>query len=197
MFIEILQIMKKGIIGFLLLLAVGLVAYSQTSKKESSSKDASNSAINWISFEEAEQKMKIEPRKVIVDVYTDWCGWCKVLDKKTYSNPELIEYVNKNFYAIKFNAEGKSPVQFLGKEWKIPSGSRINELATQLMNGRASYPTTVFLEEGFKNAQPVPGFLEVPQMESILKFFGENHHKSTQWNIYQSSFKPEWKIVSK
>lgn len=181
--------MKKSIVTFLALFVVSYMAFAQVKKK-----DASKSAteINWISFEEAEVLMKKEPRKVLIDVYTDWCGWCKVLDKKTYSNPQLISYVNKHFYAVKFNAEQKTPVRFLGKDWETQKGTKTNQLAVELMSGRLSYPTTVFLEEGFKNAQPVPGYLEVPQMESIMKFFGDGHYKTTAFNVYQTEFKGEW-----
>lgn len=176
--------------GLTVLLVISFMAYSQV-KGKGKKIEKNETGIHWISFAEAEQKMKAEPRKVIVDIYTDWCGWCKVLDKKTYSNPQLIEYVNKHFYAVKFNAEQKEPVKFLGKEWKLEGNT--NRLAMELMNGRASYPTTVFMSEGFKDAQPVPGFLEVPQMEGIMKFIGEGFNTKMTWNDFQRQFKAEWK----
>jgi len=182
--------MKKLIIASSILLLISLVVFGQ-GKKPAEVKDTKG--INWITFEEAEQKMKEQPKKVLIDVYTDWCGWCKVLDKKTYSNPQLIEYVNKNFYAIKFNAEQKEPVQFLGKKWEFVAAQKSNALAVNLMGGRMSYPTTVFMEEGFKEAQPIPGFMEVYQMEGIMKFIGDNFNKKMNWNDFQHQFKPEWK----
>ena len=66
--------------------------------------------INWMSFEQAEVKMKEHPKKVIVDVYTGWCGWCKKLDRDIYTNDSLIDYVNEHFYAVKFDAEQKTTI---------------------------------------------------------------------------------------
>jgi thioredoxin-related protein len=148
--------------------------------------------IQWLSFEEAEAKMKKEPRKVLIDFYTGWCGWCKVMDKKTYAQPDLVKYVNEHFYAIKFDAEQKDPVQFMGKKWEFQNQYRAHELAIELMQGRMSYPTTVIMDEHFTNAQPMPGYLEVYKMESILKYIAGDQHKSTPWNDWQRSFKAEW-----
>ena len=182
--------MKKILVIMTALMLGCLSIFAQGNKKEVKS---DQKGINWISFGEAEQLMKKEPKKVIIDVYTDWCGWCKVLDKKTYSNPQLIDYVNKNFYAIKFNAEQKDAFMFMGKSWTYQPKNKANELAIELMQGRMSYPTTVFMEKGFTEAQPVPGYLEVGQMEGILKFIGEGFNKKISWNDFQHQFKAEWK----
>jgi uncharacterized protein YyaL (SSP411 family) len=60
--------------------------------------------VKWLTFEEAIALHKENPKKVLIDLYTDWCGWCKVMDRETYSNAEISTYINENFYPIKFNA---------------------------------------------------------------------------------------------
>lgn len=154
--------------------------------------DPAGEEINWLSFEEAEQKMKEQPRKVIIDVYTGWCGWCKVMDKKTYANPDVIKYINQNFYAIKFNAEEKKVIHFLGKDWEYNKQYRANDLAINMLQGKMSYPTTIVTDKNFQNPNPIPGYLEVKVMEPILKYFGEKAYMKQSWEDYQKSFKPEW-----
>lgn len=146
--------------------------------------------INWMTWDEVQVAMKKEPRKVWVDVYTDWCGWCKVMDKKTFSNPELIEYMNKNFYAVKFNAEANQDIMFLGSKYAMEG--KTNSLAVKLMNGQMSYPTLVIMEENFTNPQPIPGYMPVDRMETIMKYLGEGTYKTQKFDEYSKSFVPTW-----
>lgn len=180
--------MKKTGLFLMMVLFLG----AQIAFAGNGDKDNTKEAINWITIEQAEQKMKEKPKLVLVDVYTSWCGWCKVMDKKTYTNPALIKYVNDNFYAVKFDAEQKSAIHFMGKDWHYSNQKRVNDLAVDLLRGRLSYPTTVIMEKNFKSAQPIPGYLEVPQMESILKFFGDNVYLHEKWEDYQKTFKSSW-----
>jgi thioredoxin-related protein len=148
--------------------------------------------IHWMTLDEVQVAMKKQPRKVFFDVYTDWCGWCKVMDKKTFSNKEVIKYMNKNFYAVKLNAERQDSVMFMGKLYGFVPGYRANQLAVDLLGGRMSYPTSVILEENFQNPAPIPGYLDVTMMEKILKYLGENIYKSKQFPDYEKEFVASW-----
>lgn len=71
--------------------------------------------INWLSMAELQAAYAKNPKPIIIDVYTDWCGWCKVMDRETYSNDKVADYINKNFYAVKYNAESTAQVEFANK----------------------------------------------------------------------------------
>jgi len=144
--------------------------------------------INWISWEEAVQlsQTDAQPKKIFVDVYTDWCGWCKKMDKNTFQNPEVSKYMQDNFYMVKMDAEGKDPIKYQGKTFKfVPSGRRgYHELAAALLQGRMSYPTVVFLDEQLNMLSPVPGYQQVEPFMQIAKYFGENIYKDKDWESY-------------
>lgn len=147
--------------------------------------------VNWVSFEEALELNKKEPRKFLIDLYTDWCGWCKRMDKDTYSNSEVVEVINKNFYAVKFNAEQREDVRLEDHTFKFVAQGRrgYHELAAALTNGSLSYPTTVFMTEKVEIIQPIGGYMKPADFLPIIKFIGEDHFKTISWGDYSSSGK--------
>ncbi len=149
-----------------------------------------NTEINWISFEEAVAKTSQNPKMILVDLYTDWCGWCKKMDRDTYSRAEIVAYVNDKFYAVKFDAEGAEEVSFRGHTFKFVASGRkgYHELAAALTQNKLSYPTTVFMNEELQIIQPVPGYLDAPTFDTISKYMGEGKYKNTAWEDFQKSY---------
>jgi len=143
--------------------------------------------INWVSWEEAVELNKKNPKKLFVDVYTDWCGWCKRMDKSTFTDPEIVKYMNENFIAIKFNAEQKEDITWNGNTFKfVKSGRRgAHELANALLNGRLGYPSFVLLDEDFARIMISPGFKKPEQLEKELIFAHEEKYKETNWEDYK------------
>jgi len=74
-----------------------------------------SNAIKWITFQEAVKQNSISPRKIFIDLYTDWCGWCRKLDATTYTDAKIIDYLNNNYYTVRMNAEMKDTIIFDGK----------------------------------------------------------------------------------
>lgn len=153
---------------------------------------SADNEIQWLTWDEVQVKMKENPKKVWVDIYTDWCGWCKVMDKKVFSNPDVIKYMNEHFYAVKFNAERPEDIRFMGKMFPFNKQQKVSSLAVELMQGRMSYPTSVFMEENFQGPSPIPGYQPVTTMEVILTFLAEGHYKDQDFETYNSNFKHTW-----
>lgn len=149
--------------------------------------------IKWMSFTEAAEASEKEPRKIVIDVYTDWCGWCKKMDASTFNNPTIAKYINEKYYAVKMDGEFKEEITFKGRTYKfVPNGRRgYHELPAELMNGRMSYPTIVYLDEEFNLIQALPGFRSAQDIEPILKFFGDNNYKNMSWESYQQVHKSD------
>lgn len=180
--------MKKILLLILALVTTSPAIMAQNKKK--ASKEATE--IKWMTISEVEAAMKKKPKKVFVDVYTDWCGWCKVMDKKTFSNAHVIRYLNDNFYAIKLNAEQKDSIHFQGKSYGFVPEYRANMFAIELLRGQMYYPSSVIMEAGFQNPQAIPGYLDVATMEKVLKYIGEDFYKTKQYPEYEKEFQSSW-----
>lgn len=149
--------------------------------------NAAPKRINWLTIQQAYALTQKTPKKFVVDVYTDWCGWCKVMDRKTFSEPAIVDYVNGNYYAVKLNAEQTEDIKLGKQTFKyVSGGSRgVHELAAALMKNQMSYPTTVFLDEKFQLIQPIPGYLEPRMFHQIITYFGENYHQKEPFDQYK------------
>ncbi len=180
------------LLSFVLLTAMPALHANDQKKEKDKTETQADDAIRWMTLDELQVAMKKQPKKVYVDMYTNWCGWCKVMDKKTFSNKHVIAYLNEHFYAVKLNAEQQDSIRFMGKMYGFSPQHRANEFAVELARGQMSYPTSIFIEENFQNPQPVPGYLDVIQMEMILKYFGQNLHRSEPFDVYQKNFKGTW-----
>ena len=176
--------MKRSAISFSLLVFILSVA---TSFKSDEKRPAEG--IQWLTIEEAYAKMQQEPRKVLIDVYTDWCGWCKVMDRETFKNKAVVAYVNRKYYAVKLDAEQKKAITLGDKKFVyIEEGGRgVHQLALALTNNQLSYPTTVFLDDQFNVIQPLPGYMKAKEFHEVITFFGEDYHKKEAFDTYKSN----------
>lgn len=147
--------------------------------------------IKWMTWEEAALANEKQPKKIFVDVYTDWCGWCKKMDVTTFKDPAIVEVMNKYFYAVKLNAEQKESIVWQKEEFKWMPGGRngANRLAYELLEGQFSFPSFVMLDGEFKRIAVSPGYKMADGLLKELRFAAEEHYKSTSWQDYMTKSK--------
>lgn len=153
--------------------------------------------IKWMSFNEAIEAQKKEPKKIFMDVYTDWCGPCKILDKKTFHNKDVVAYVNKHYYAVKFNGEGTEEIHYNNFTYTNPNhnpsrkGRNSQHFFANALKITA-YPSMVFFDETGKLIAPVVGYKTPQQLEIYLKMIKNDDYKklttAAAWQKYEKSF---------
>lgn len=176
----------KKIAFFAFLLTTAALGMSFWAQPENNT--AAPVEMKWYTWEEAVALNKTKPKKFLVDVYTDWCGWCKRMDRGAFIDPEVTAYMNVNFYPVKLNAEQKADIQFNNNTFKFVetgNGRGIHTLAYSLLDGNMSYPTIVYLNEKFERIMISPGYKESPALMKELKFAAEELYTKGSWEDYQ------------
>lgn len=123
--------------------------------------------INWVTLEKAMELQKKKPKKIMMDVYTNWCGPCKMLDKNTFQTADVANYVNENYYAVKFNAEGNETINYKGKVYSNPGYNP--ELAS-----RRNWPT---VWRSFYKSKPIQPLFLWMKKGMLLRPFEVTKHR--------------------
>ena len=144
--------------------------------------------IKWMSWTEAVEANAKNPKKIFVDVYTDWCGWCKRMDQSTFKDSAVVATMNANFYAVKLNAEQKESIFWRDMEFKWIEGGRngFNSLALELLDRQMSFPSFVMLDKEFARISISPGYKEPPALLKELKYAYEELYRTMSWEEYRS-----------
>ena len=132
------------------------------------------------SFEKALEEAESDDKKIIVDIYTDWCGWCKKMDKDVYENKKIKKIIDKSFIVVKLDAEGTGKIKYNGTEF--------TETGLALYFEASGYPTTVFLEPDgevieykYKNntMKNLPGYFNADEFKKMLIFIRDGKYKDS------------------
>lgn len=153
---------------FIVAVCVGSTAYGFVAH----TKGGGGTAIQWLNFEQLADSMKIKPKRVFVKIYTEWCGPCKLMDKKTLSKARIIEPLNNYYYSIALDAESKNNIRFKDSVYTFNPGlgTGVHNLAVHLGKdaGHLSYPTIVILDENLEVIYRYPSFMSVLNLEEVL-----------------------------
>tara|TARA_B100000575_G_C23129022_1_gene654557 strand:- start:1969 stop:2514 length:546 start_codon:yes stop_codon:yes gene_type:complete len=158
--------------------------------------------IQWMSLDEARAAQKVKPKKIFMDVYTNWCGPCKLLEKNTFQNPDVSRYISENYYAVKFNAEGTDEIKFYNQTFSNPNydpnrkGRNATHQFTQFL-GVKGYPTMVFFSEDGDPIMPLVGYYKPKQIELYLKMIKQGDYqvfsKPEDFENYKKNFIPRFR----
>ena len=175
--------MKKIFFPVFLVLVSGLTF---TAFKVDNKKTKATEKVKWLTWQEAAELNKKVPKKILVDVYTSWCGWCKVMDRETFTDETVAAYLTKNFYCVKLDAEMQDVIDFNGHKFEfVPSGKNgVHTLAYSLLDGNMGYPSIVYLTEKYERVVISPGFKKPNELMSELKFTAEEIFKTKSWEVY-------------
>ena len=176
------------------------------------------SPVHWMTFEQAVAATKKNPRPIMIDVYTSWCGPCKMMSKYTFDNQQVTDYLNKNFYCVKFDAECfdtvklnvtiKDTIREKGviKEIKdkeqtfsfinpAPKGTpkSAHQFAYSILDGSLQYPSIVFLNPAIQRINIIKGYHTTAQFEPIIKYFGSGSYQTKTYEEFSKTFTPAFK----
>jgi thioredoxin-related protein len=128
---------------------------------------AADPAFQWRSWDDGLQEAGSSNKHVLVDVYTDWCGWCRRMDRDVYSRKDVREYLQSRFVTVKLNAESAERASYMGRDFTartLASGFRVT-----------GYPTTIFLRSNGEHIVNVPGYVPADRFLLLLEFIGDGH----------------------
>ena len=144
--------------------------------------------INWMTLPQVEEAMKTQKKKIFIDLYTDWCGWCKRMDATTFSDPTIIDYINRNYYCVKFNAERRDTVRFNNFDFYdvSPTAKRgTNLFAYSVLEGKMSYPSFAILDESYNRLFIIAGYKSPEPFLGNLMFFSTNEYQRYSNFLYE------------
>lgn len=156
--------------------------------------------INWLGFEAAMRLCAAEPKPIIVDMYTSWCGFCRKLDAETFSDPRVAAFINEHYYAVKFDAETADSIRYKDSVYYnmrigalnddgSPAKGKSHSLAEYLLSGRMAYPTLVYMVPDKDIVAPVPGYVTPEKIEPYLLFFSEKIYEGNLFDAFTKGMK--------
>jgi thioredoxin-related protein len=134
-------------------------------------------AVDWKGWNAGLSAASSSHRPVVVDVYTDWCRWCKQMDREVYARADVAQYLSAHFVTVKLNAESGELVTYQGRSLSARSLASSFDVS--------GYPTTIFLDASGQHLANVPGYIEPAKFLLLLRYIGDGHmERGVKWDDY-------------
>jgi thioredoxin-related protein len=137
--------------------------------------------LQWVSFDEGIVEARKNNKKLLVDVYTNWCGWCKKMDENTYSDPAVGAYLKKHYVVVKLNAESEKSLRY--------KDVRYTEREFAGAFGIKGFPSTIFLKSSGEPITIFPGYADATMFQNVISFIAEDHYLRMEFDEYLSTKK--------
>lgn len=148
-------------------------------KKITPASSQADTVVHWRDLGAALTEAKASNKIIVADVYTDWCGWCRRMDKDTYSKHDVQAYLDQSFVPVRLNAESDTKVHYAGGDYtyrELAAGFRIT-----------GYPSTLFLGPDGKHLATAPGYMKAEDFLYVLRYFGDGHYKNQTFQQYEDA----------
>lgn len=151
-------------------------------RKEDSKEEAKGGEkVQWLSFDAAVAKAQKENKHLVVDVYTNWCGWCKVMDRQTYGDPDVAAYLSEHFALAKVNGESAAKLTWQGKS--------LSEREFAKAVGVNGYPSTYFMKPNADLLGGVAGYIKAPDMLIYTKYVHTKYYEKGKLQQFADSLR--------
>jgi thioredoxin-related protein len=143
--------------------------------EESLEKKRATTQLEWLSLPEAFKRAAKENKPLLIDFYTDWCSWCKVMDDKTYTHHGVVKTLRSSFVLAKFNPEKAPALEYRGKKYTA------QEFAKEI--GVSGFPTTAFLKSDGTKIDATAGYIESNRFLTMLEFVESKEYERTNTKL--------------
>ena len=141
-----------------------------------SSNEKSETLFSWVSFDDAQNSAKVDGKKILVNVYTNWCEYCKKMDQTVYKDSLILASMSEHYHSVRLNADSDSLIIFNGKE--------ISQYELARKMGIRSYPTILFLDSDGDLILQINGYMPTDDFIKMLAFIGEEAFQRTDFHEF-------------
>jgi thioredoxin-related protein len=145
------------------------------------------SMVKWYTLKQALELNKQKPRPIMIDFYTDWCGFCTQMMNTTFTDATVTSYLNNNFYPVRFDAEGSDTVVFNDTTYIRPAGQKTHNFAIHILKQQLMYPTIVMITKQNTRAN-IPGFHTADKFIPILIYFNEEVYNTSTFEDFDKYY---------